>query len=265
MSPHTGSLQYTLYFAAAGSGIQTVAHTRLLLFKESGGRIWIDRTPYEIRPGCLYVIPRGHFYYLSESFAHREAAHIDVTEPENDDSQTMHIYRVLLYRVKYTPGKLFVFEEGATPVYESLLACREDATGQQLAALLYQWSRQYSGYDFSKPPAAHQVARVQHFLEGLPATLDKGCTADMANLTNYTHTSRNTLNRDCRDILGVSPGKVIMYHKISTAVYMLLSGHDHINNAVAAAAGFGDVSCMYKKIRETTGFSPQEIRSLRWL
>ncbi len=266
MSQHTGSLQYTLHFAAAGSGVQIVEHTRLLIFKEPGGQIRIDHTPYEILPGCLFVIPRGHFYCLSESFAHREAAHIDVTEPENGDSQTMHIYRVLLYRVKYTPGKLFVFEEGATPVYESLLACREDATGQQLGALLYQWSRQYSGYDFSKPPAANQIARVQHFLEGLPATLDKGCMADnITDLASHMHINRSTLCRDCKDILKVAPSRVILYHKVSAVVYMLLNDTELTNEAIAAAAGFGDVSRMYGQIQQTIGYTPRNIRKTLWL
>src|SRR5690606_34217059 len=139
-------------------------------FKEPGGQIRIDHTVYEIRPGCLFVIPRGHFYHLSESFVHREAAHIDVTEPENGDSQTMHIYHTLLYLVKYTTGKLFAFEGDLSRIYDHLLACNEDPTGQQLAALLYEWSRQYSGYDFSTPPSRTQMIRIQRFLEALPAT-----------------------------------------------------------------------------------------------
>lgn len=238
--------------------------TRLLLFKCAGGQLWIDHTPYHVHSGCLYVIPKGHFYFLRESLAQREVAYIDVEELDSFSSQTAFIYKLLLYRIKYTNRKLFIFEEDSNTIFDKLSDCTKDSTGQNLAALLHEWSRRYSGYDFSKPPSIHQVSRVQSFLSKMPVAMDQGCEADLANIIFDIPTSRNTLNRDCQNILGVSPGKVIMYHKISTAVFFLLSGTELTNNGIADAAGFGDVSIMYKKIRETTGLRPQEIRDLRW-
>lgn len=125
----------------------------------------------------------------------------------------------------------------------------EDGTVRGLAGVMYEIS---GAAGVTEPFSRIEPAlKLIHADEPDPLT-----TAELAGACNY---SESQFNRVFRSIMGLSPRRYVLRHRLETAKD-LLARSDLPLSQIAARAGFYDASDFGKRFREQEGLTPRNYR-----
>lgn len=109
---------------------------------------------------------------------------------------------------------------------------------------------------------AHLNEEDEAFMRRLMDFIDKNISngnAGVEDMADATATSRSSLNRKMRQILGVTPADFLREARIKKACQMLEKGNKGVND-IAYACGFSDPKYFSKVFKTSMGLSPSEYR-----
>ena len=84
--------------------------------------------------------------------------------------------------------------------------------------------------------------------------------ASVDDMAAATATSRSSLNRKTKNLLGVTPADFMKEARMKRACQMLMTTTDNIND-IAYACGFADAKYFSKCFKASRGMSPSEYRT----
>lgn len=233
-------------------GLQTLRHTRFIIFEESRGSHYIDFTEYPIRKDTLYIIPEHHYHYLDNNTGNRFVcthASAELLSP---------FHKRQLHALRYRKEKLVAADSGNGLSFERFRTFAESQPSFSamrifLSACLPQSSRENAR-------AQHHQDRAERFITALRErriSHNMNIGTEFCDLLNI---HERTLRRACNAVFGLAPRNIIRYH-LNTQALFLLAHHQYSVSEIADILGFSNVATFTRYVKAVTGHTPSRIRS----
>lgn len=240
-------------------GLQFALKTRLLFFKHSGGRLFIDYNEQKIFSNYVYIIPPMHFQYLHGNNFH------DCICIEIDDSILTYYHKKLLYSLKYKRNKAIkISDDEINNCFDAIAEMRDhDLYKSRILDIVMSWIEACMPEPLIKREKSGNLISIKG-ADNLMALISK---KDLTIGSSKIHlialemfsTERN-LHRICINAFGLSAKGVLKYHLASKAIYLLSDRGLSISD-VARELDFYHLSSFNRYILRLTGFTPTDIRT----
>ncbi len=240
-------------------GLKFALNTRIFIFQQNEGNLFLDFVKYPIRGDQLFVVPPLHFHYLDYAWGH------DFICIELDRRVLRPHQRQLLYEIKYNRKMPLTIGHGEMDFcnYGKLLKdAANKANNSRLASVAIKSMEQQliagRRNRLGLINLAHlEVAeRFMEHLSGMQLTLN---TCSVQKVAEALYCTPRTLGRVCMGVFGTGTREVLNYHLAVKAAYLLVTSENNINE-IAASLGFSGTPIFDRYMKRFSGYSPTEIR-----
>lgn len=238
-------------------GISSSKSLRMIIFKSrQTGKQFIGNHPSEILPNILYIIPPFHLYYLPKHIT----GYISL---EFHKDLLIHSQKLWLNNISYKQEKNIEIRPNINEIetftfFKNLM---EKENGEK-EVLSY-----FANYVFSQNKellgrSQQYLSEAEKFLSLLYNTNLKHTDISVTSFCRKLCIERSKLLRVCNLIFGSSPNIIISQHFLAKIIFYILRFKDEKLDNISELLGFSDFSAFSRFVKNASGSSPKEIRSL---
>lgn len=236
-------------------GFRAFEHTRILLFDQPNGELFIDFAEQQLIADCMYIIPATHLYSYSNT-SDRPYLIFDVNEHHFKKQ-----YRKLLYTIKYARKKLLLHPGNDAYTYSVLhrmLADAELNEQQKIKTLCDSIDCRTQSILVPNDLAEGHLTMAHQFVALLKEHQLSLNTCAIEPFAEQLHCSVRTLRRVCFDVFHCSPSYIIKYHLMLYGVYLLAKGDK--SASVTRELGFSSIAAFDRFIKRLTTTTPGALK-----